>query len=143
MLPMLFQEQVEELYKFRDRYFENHNLEDAINRNSDTKIRLDVVLAQFKQYEGSSMYINYRDDIKCNILESEVKSNCAKYYYLKGRALNVVPSYSKEAEDLLSKAIKLDPKLVEAWNELGESYWKNNKITEAINCFNGALKHVS
>lgn len=50
--------------------------------------------------------------------------------------------YSKEAEDLLSKAIKLDPKLVEAWNELGECYWKNNKISEAMNCFKGALKQV-
>lgn len=55
----------------------------------------------------------------------------------------MVPKYSKEAEDLLSKAIKLDPKLVEAWNELGECYWKNNKLKEAINCFSGALKHVS
>lgn len=67
----------------------------------------------------------------------------AKYYYLKGYALNVLPKYSKEAEDLLSKSIKLDPKLVNAWNELGECYWKNNNLKEAINCFNGALNHVT
>lgn len=76
------------------------------------------------------------------ILESGVKISSARYYYLKGRALNVVPKYSREAEDLLSKAIKLDPKLVDAWNELGECYWKNNKISEAMNCFKGALKQV-
>lgn len=68
--------------------------------------------------------------------------NRAKYYYLKGRALNVLPNYSKEAEELLSKAVKLDPKLVEAWNELGECYWKNDNLKEAENCFAGALNYV-
>lgn len=77
------------------------------------------------------------------ILESGMTINAARYSYLKARALNVLPSYSKEAEELLSKAIKLDPKLVEAWNELGKCYWKNNKISEAINCFKGALKQVN
>lgn len=76
------------------------------------------------------------------ITESDTKISSATHFYLKGRALNVVPKYSKEAEELLSKAIKLDPKLVEAWNELGECYWKNNKISEAMNCFKGALKQV-
>lgn len=78
-----------------------------------------------------------------NFAETALEVDAAKYYYLKGKALNVVPKYSKAAEDLLSKAIKLDPKLVEAWNELGECYWKNNKQKEAMNCFNSALKHVS
>lgn len=40
------------LYKFRDHYFENHSLEDAINRNSDTKKELDKVLEMFKEFEG-------------------------------------------------------------------------------------------
>lgn len=69
-------------------------------------------------------------------------STRAKYNYLKGRALNVLPRYSKEAEDVLSKAIKLDPKLVEAWNELGECYWKNDNLKEATNCFHKALLYV-
>lgn len=56
--------------------------------------------------------------------------------------MNVVPSYNKEAENLLSKAIKLDPKLVDAWNELGECYWKNDELKKSINCFEGALKEV-
>lgn len=77
-----------------------------------------------------------------SIAEGALQQDPARYYYLKGRALNVIPEYNKEAEDLLSKAIKLDPKLVDAWNELGECYWKNNKLKEATNCFTGALKHV-
>lgn len=56
--------------------------------------------------------------------------------------MNVLPKYNKEAEDLLSKAVKLDPKLVEAWNELGECYWKNDNIKEAENCFTRALNYV-
>lgn len=84
----------------------------------------------------------FGSDVYRDVLECELEIASARYFYLKGRALNVVPKYSKEAEDLLSKAIKLDPKLVGAWNELGECYWKNNKINEAINCFKGALKQV-
>jgi tetratricopeptide (TPR) repeat protein len=53
-----------------------------------------------------------------------------------------MPQHSKEAEDLLSRAVKLDPELVEAWNELGECYWKKDDIEEAKNCFSGALLHV-
>lgn len=69
-------------------------------------------------------------------------TNRARYYYLRGRTLNVVPLYNKEAEDILSKAIKLDPKFVDAWNELGECYWKNDNFTEAVNCFEKALLYV-
>ena len=61
---------------------------------------------------------------------------------LRGKALNVLPSYSPEAQDALSKAVKLDPKLVDAWVALGESYWKNKDVESAKNCFLGALNHV-
>lgn len=71
-----------------------------------------------------------------------LKCSKAKYNFLRGRLLNVVPKHSKEAEDLLSKSIKLDKKLVDAWNELGECYWKNDELQKAINCFEGALKEV-
>lgn len=37
--------------------------------------------------------------------------------------------------------MKLEPNLVEAWNELGECYWKNDDIQQAKNCFVGALRH--
>ena len=62
---------------------------------------------------------------------------------LQGKALNVLSTYSAQAEELLSKAVKLDPRLVEAWIQLGEVYWKNHKVEDAKNCFQGALQHVS
>lgn len=72
----------------------------------------------------------------------EIDGSRAKYYYLKGKALNVVDRYIPQAEELLSKAVKLEPNLTEAWNELGECYWKNDDIQQAKNCFVGALSHV-
>ena len=60
----------------------------------------------------------------------------------KGRALNVTGIYNQEANDLLSKAVKLDPKLVDAWIHLSESYWAAKKVEDAKNCFLGALQHV-
>lgn len=62
---------------------------------------------------------------------------------LTGKALNVTPDYSPKAEELLSKAVKLEPTLVEAWNQLGEVYWKKGDIAAAHTCFSGALTHVS
>lgn len=62
---------------------------------------------------------------------------------LTGKALNVTPNYSPKAEELLSKAVKLEPKLVEAWNQLGEVYWKKGDVAAAHTCFSGALTHVS
>lgn len=33
--------------------------------------------------------------------------------------------------------------MVDAWNELGECYWKNMNVKEAKASFEAALKHVS
>ena len=67
----------------------------------------------------------------------------AQVLMLTGKALNVTPDYSPKAEELLSKAVKLEPKLVEAWNQLGEVYWKKGDVAAAHTCFSGALTHVS
>lgn len=66
----------------------------------------------------------------------------AQYLYLKGKTLNVMTQYDPSAAQALSKAVKLDPSLVDAWNELGECYWKDNNLSEAKNCFSGALPRV-
>lgn len=64
------------------------------------------------------------------------------FFYLRGQTLNVLSAYDQHAEECLSKAVKLDPSLIEAWNELGESYWKNRNIEAAANCFTGAVAKV-
>lgn len=65
------------------------------------------------------------------------------YQYLRGKSLNVLTSHSKEAELLLSQAVKQNPGLVDAWNALGESYWKIGNVIQAHHCFIGALRHVN
>ncbi|XP_060530928.1 tetratricopeptide repeat protein 5-like [Cylas formicarius] len=116
-------EVVSHIYAFRDRYFENHGIDEALKKNEEIKQVLDKDKHIFQKHEQLAL-----------------KLNKAKYNFLKGKLLNVLPDYSQEAEILLSKAIKLDPKLVDAWNELGECYCKNNDLIKATSCFEGALK---
>lgn len=71
-----------------------------------------------------------------------MRENRARYFYLLGRAHDVLSTHSVPAEEALAKAVKLDPKLVEAWNQLGECYWKKDNIAEAKNCFQGAMLQV-
>ncbi|KYN39802.1 Tetratricopeptide repeat protein 5 [Trachymyrmex septentrionalis] len=117
-------ERVRALYLFRDRYFETHSIDEAIKKNIDVEKEMKDTLSKFDECKGY-----------------EIDGSRAKYYYLKGRALNVVDRFIPQAEELLSKAVKLEPKLIEAWNELGECYWKNDDIKQAKNCFVGALQH--
>ncbi|XP_068083092.1 tetratricopeptide repeat protein 5 [Anabrus simplex] len=120
----LLSEKINSLYLFRDHYFEQHPIENAKHKNIDVENELKNTLNVFESKKESACQVNR-----------------AMYYYLKGRALNITPHFDIQAEEILSKAVKLDPKLVEAWNELGECYWKKDNIEEAKNCFAGALVH--
>lgn len=113
------------LYLFRDHYFENHPIKDAVNKSKDVEREMKNTLAKFDECKGY-----------------EIDGSRAKYYYLKGKTLNVTDKFVPQAEELLSKAVKLEPKLIDAWNELGECYWKNDDVKQAKNCFIGALPHV-
>ncbi|XP_078394362.1 tetratricopeptide repeat protein 5-like, partial [Cetorhinus maximus] len=115
-------ELVDQLYLFRDHYFENHSVAEAGRKQQDLTERMDAALSQIESLEGSI-------------------HNKAQILMLKGKALNVVADYRPQAEEALSKAVKLDPGLVEAWNQLGEVYWKKGDISAAKTCFSGALNH--
>lgn len=79
--------------------------------------------------------------LRCSgpVASSEETARCL---FLQGKALNVTAEYDPRVLDALSKAVKLDPKLLEAWNCLGECYWKKGDVEAARNCFTGALQHV-
>lgn len=115
---------MDQLYCFRDSYFETHSVEDAGRKQQDVQDEMEKTLRQMEEVLGS--------------VQVE-----AQALMLKGKALNVTPDYSPEAEVLLSKAVKLEPELVEAWNQLGEVYWKKGDVAAAHTCFSGALTHVS
>ena len=61
------------------------------------------------------------------------------YEFLRGKILDVFPDYRKEAEDHLSKAVKLNPSLADAWLCLGNCIWKKGDLASAKNCFTLAL----
>lgn len=75
-------------------------------------------------------------------LSTDRYKNTAEYLLQKGRCLNVAPDFSAKAEECLSRAVKLEPGLVEGWNTLGEQYWKKGDLMGAKNCFTGALQQV-
>ncbi|XP_019286154.2 tetratricopeptide repeat protein 5 [Panthera pardus] len=116
------QELVDQLYLFRECYFETHGVEDAGRKQQDVREEMEKTLQQMEEVVGSAQ-------------------GKAQVLMLTGKALNVTPDYSPKAEELLSKAVKLEPKLVEAWNQLGEVYWKKGDIASAHTCFSGALTH--
>lgn len=60
--------------------------------------------------------------------------------YLKGKCLDFNPEYTKQAEENLSKSIKLMPTKVESWDALGHVYWKKNDIHQSKKCFEGSLE---
>ncbi|XP_022708241.1 tetratricopeptide repeat protein 5-like [Varroa jacobsoni] len=63
-------------------------------------------------------------------------------FMLVGRVHNVRSTHSKLAEEFLYKAVKMNPMLSDAWNELGECYYKGGQADKALNCFQCVLKHV-
>uniref|UniRef100_A0A1B6KVA8 Tetratricopeptide repeat protein 5 OB fold domain-containing protein n=1 Tax=Graphocephala atropunctata TaxID=36148 RepID=A0A1B6KVA8_9HEMI len=114
---------VKTLYEFRDHYFEHHAIGEAVLKDQRVQEKLQEIIKLFQNFNCSKMRPEGR----------------ARYHYLLGRAHDVLPSHSPEAETALAKAVKLDPQLVEAWNQLGETYWKRDNVKEARNCFQGAL----
>ena len=72
----------------------------------------------------------------------ELENTCSttNFLFYLGKALNVMSEYSAECEEHLSKVVKRDPSRIEAWNMLGETFWKKADISAARDCFEGALK---
>ncbi|KAK8561545.1 hypothetical protein V6N13_149284 [Hibiscus sabdariffa] len=89
--------------------------------------------------------LQHESDLALKLLDSipaeqrKLPVQRATYEYLRGKILDVVPDYRKEAEDHLSKAVKLNPSLGDAWLCLGNCIWKKGDLTSAKNCFNLAL----
>lgn len=81
------------------------------------------------------------DEILKKIQEiNEDKDNRALLSLLKGKALSLFPEYNKQTEDHLSKALRLDPTLIECWNLLGKELWKKRDWEGAKKMFETALE---
>ncbi|KAH7516405.1 hypothetical protein FEM48_Zijuj10G0131900 [Ziziphus jujuba var. spinosa] len=110
----------DDLYQLRDTYFP---------ANPDEKID--------KLQKESDLAIKLLDSIPPEQRKFPVER--ATYEYLRGKILDVFSDYKKEAEDHLSKAVKLNPSLTDAWLCLGNCIWKKGDLSAAKNCFALAL----
>lgn len=114
-------ELVDEVYSFRDCYFVTHSESEAGKKQGEVAQKMQEALRKLEEKE-------------------ERFRHKAAFLLQKGRCLNVAPEFSVPAEECLSRAVKLEPGLVEAWNTLGEQYWKKADLVTAKNCFTGALQ---
>jgi hypothetical protein len=64
-------------------------------------------------------------------------------FYIRGKALDVTSEdFVSEAEELLGRAVKLDPALGDCWNQLGASFWKKGDFQAAHDCWQCSLLHA-
>ncbi len=161
---------MDDLYRFRDHYFESHPLSEADVKDHRVEQRMRQCMDRLDALQGEkggkkhvtsrpcrllwgfffsppllfrSSFFSVSEDVSNSSSSSPSPSVRARALYHRGRALNVLPSHSPESERLLSRAVKLQPDLVDAWNELGESYAKRGDSENATTCFEGALRHVN
>ncbi|CAL5078106.1 unnamed protein product [Urochloa decumbens] len=117
-------EAAEELYRLRDTFFPR----DPTEKTAALRARSDAALALL-------------DAIPPEQKKSPQQRGI--FEFLRGKILDVFPDYHKEAEDHLSKAVKLNPSLVDAWLCLGNCIWKKGDLSAAKNCFSLALSKGS
>ena len=111
------------VYKLKNHFFEHHGVDKAAEK--DAMIAAEMVKAL--------AVIN-------GALGTDNANATPELLFLKGKVLNAPEyAYSKEAEEALSKAVKLDPKHIEGWNQLGEVFWKKGDKGQAKTCFEGAM----
>lgn len=116
---------------------------------SNTSHRFHIIAVKFlsSKRSGKTTSVDFRmsADVKyennhCDKIKSNLESK-AYDLMLKGRSLNAGEKFNQEAFDLLSKSIKLDPNLTEAWVELTECYQRKPDVEGAIVCLENALKY--
>lgn len=107
---------VDVLYNIRDTYFPANPDDKTSKLSTESNLALQVLdrIPQEKR---------------------KIPGQRASYEYLRGKVFDVLPEYKKEAEDHLSKAVKLNPSLADAWLSLGNCIWKKGDLVSAKNCF--------
>ncbi|XP_024315538.1 tetratricopeptide repeat protein 5 isoform X2 [Brachypodium distachyon] len=115
---------VEELYHLRDTFFPR----DPTEKPAALRACADAALAVLDSLPAE---------------QRKSPQQRAVYEFLMGKILDVFPDYHKEAEEHLSKAVKLNPSLIDAWLCLGNCIWKKGDLESAKNCFLSALSKGS
>lgn len=127
------EKKVQDLYETKDMCFTTEAKQAQANMMSDIVSLLPTNIERAVTVEKDG------DDYIHKPIAADAKS---KLYYIKGKALEAGPEYSKESEECLSKAVKLNPKLTDAWNCLGHCLMKKKDLESARRCFLSAFSLV-
>lgn len=110
---------VKELEEFEDYYF-----------GTDRRVKMEAAAAKV---------LAYVDEALAPLRPAPHDLN-VRGLFLKGRAVSFLPDKEAQAEEWLTKVIKLDPKHLGAWNALGEVHWNTQNYQRARECFEHALE---
>lgn len=106
------------------------NLEESIKKIRELIDELELVDNSYFQKDRGARMRQIHDQIMTILdqgkfdVENANRKTKSEYYYLKGKTLDFLPEFQKEAEDMLSKAIKLRPIWHEPMRALAHVYWK-------------------
>ena len=89
--------------------------------------------------EISEVLVTAVDSLPPN--DSITKNQRAMLQYYKGKALAVCDHYDKKAEDCLSKSLKLNPQLLDAWVCLGEVFYQKRDFVQSKRSFESGLEN--
>ncbi|XP_040259734.1 uncharacterized protein [Aegilops tauschii subsp. strangulata] len=138
-------DKVEELYSLRDTFFPRDPSEKSASLRACADAALGVLDSLPPGYSSTGTAGSVTDASRTEqppTTQSEQRKSPEErviYEFLMGKILDVFPDYCKEAEEHLSKAVKLNPSLVDAWLCLGNCIWKKGNLASARNCFLLAL----
>jgi tetratricopeptide (TPR) repeat protein len=81
------------------------------------------------------------EKIKNLLIEIDENENLKEIrkHLLRAKLLTVLPEFNSEAKEILERVLKRDPANYEAWNLLGEQYWRCSNVKMAKNCFESGL----
>ena len=116
---------MEDLYQEIHRFAQDSERDFSETKEAKIKSQIDVFMQKIEAVQENKGKNKF----------SEILENKATIAYLKGKTLSVQAAYSKQAEEWLSKALRLDPTKIEHWNGLGKELWKKKDYEGAQKLF--------
>ena len=74
-------------------------------------------------------------------LEHLPKPQRARVLLYKGKALSARDTYDKQAEEALTRSVKLDPSNADTWIWLGEIFYLKKDYLQSKRCFEGSIEN--
>lgn len=122
------------------------SVEDCIASVRDKIDKLELIDNSYFQKDRPSKMQTLHDQImtllnsKMFDVEKANKKTKSEYYYLKGKTYDFHPEFHKEAEELLSKAVKLRPCWHEPMRALAHVYWKKQDYAKSVMLYQNAIE---